>query len=1150
MRGSSYLLTTSCLQLKPICVALMGVPPVDASTSQRTLNLLKTLRDNVASIEQTEYTAALVQYLIFPLIQLIKRNSSATSSGTNLPDRILQVVFETLAILVDVWKRVPAAPTSTPFGPSIPGLDVKHWEQLWVFTALVLGGPIQSASPGVKAADKGKGKRELSEETELAGLALLDALLGPCNVKASPEWDEEWSFPPPAHPQGAHIRELFGSKLLQPILLHTVSTLVDTTRSPNRNLQLRSLGLLDTICDIYLARQDKIEMLAVVMPGLVSGAVKIIGNPRLKSDVAVQAARLLEHVITSTLDDAVLRHRGVLRDRVTNLHDLAGASAVARVDPSPPAPSAFPKLTEQYLTFTSTQLKQAFQALLPILSNHESPDVRSAAADLATALALRCETSLSDCQTLLLGHLFRLTNDTFDSVSLAATRGLESISRHPATAQRVRSLLESSMNAFPSAVFNAQADSARVVELSVLLTAMAKSVLPESNTFRELLGPRGDIKRWGWHLLACVELSWDQARPVENDIASLQGRLERLGIAAAEDTVQADDAFPFIPLRFVESPAVQRKISDMLEAIGRAAGPEAGHAIHFFLSVVRAKRSKEDAVKASAALWIVERLLRGLATAGDTRTSRKLAKDVTRILLDLDEEDDIDSDPFANETEGDAEESSLTRVEHSRGLKSVSLLSGNSKPSFDRQAKKTRRLLVKAHQELVKCLTLSSLTVCAEILSASFRPLLLNALYSVLAQFGSPHLLTRTFARISLDKIAYHAAYASVSNMIMENVDYVINIVSQRLNYRKLSPLAPMVLISMINLVGEPIVPLVQDVVDDIFDALDDYHGYEMLCTIMFAVLDSLIKAMEPDDLSEWTSKPSTAPQMRRMDPATDLRQLHDWLQKRRTKRSVVESSEAPPIPWSTLREDRDDEKPSDEEPPPTRSQAVCKQILDNTIPYLTHASPFIRAKVLSLMAGGVPVLMVAERESDLLPAIDRAWPFIINRLNDRQLHVQEAAAALIESLAHYAGDWVSRRIMDSAWPAFKALLAAGRPLDARSALVKPGSAADPLAKFAASHRLHRSMISVMRWVAQEVPVQDRVVWEIILVFRGFLDRNTQEELREVALNLYRSLVKRDEDAVWLALHATAGLEACPSMAYLRHPGLDIDAAISDLFTS
>lgn len=1140
----------------------MALPPLEASTSQRTLNLLKTFRDSLIAINRTEYTSALVQYLLFPLIQIIKRNSSSTSSGTNLPDRILQVVFEALTILVDVWKRLPASTytTSTPFGSSPgSGLDVKHWEQLWVFTALVVGGPIQSAgAPGNKAtADKGKGKRLLSEETELAGLVLLDALLGPCDglPRLDSEDDSDWTFPPPAHPQAIHINELFSSKLLQPILLHTISTLLDVTHSPNIQLQLRSLTLLDTICDVYLARQDKVEMLAVVMPGLVSGVVKVVGSPRLKSDVAVKASRLLQHLVVCTLDDDVLRHRGVLRDKVTNLQDLAGVTTVARKISTPPTPTAFPKLTEQYLSFTSTQLKQALQALLPILTGHESPDVRGAAVDLASALALRCQESLVDCQAILLGTLFRLTQDPFDQVSLAAKTGLESIKRRRATAERIRALLASSMNAFPSAVFKAHADTAaRVVELSTLLTAIARSASSESpNAFRELLGPRGDVKKWGWHLIACLELSWEQSRPVENKVASLQSRLGRLGIAAAEDTAPIDDDFPLIPLRFVESPAVQRQISTMLEAIGKAAGSEAGHAVHFFLSVVRAKRNTVEAKKASAALWIVERLLRGIAAAGDTRSIRKLAKDFTRILLDLDDDDgDVDPDTAFDESEtaDDREERSITRVEHTRGLKAVSLLGGSTIPSFDRQTRKTRRLLVAAHRELVKCLALSSLTVCAEILSASFRPLLLNALYFVLAQFGSPHLLVRTFARISLDKIAYHTAYASASNMIMENVDYVINIVSQRLTYRKLSPLAPMVLISMINLVGEPIVPLVQDVVDDIFDALDDYHGYETLCTIMLAVLDSLIKAMEPDDLSAWTPKPSTAPQMRRADATSDLQRLRDWLVTRRAKRASVSSSEAPPVPWSTLREQRDDVKPSDEEVPPTRSQAVCKQILDNSIPYLTHASPFIRAKVLSLMAGGVPVLMVAERETDLLPAIDRAWPFVINRLNDRQLYVQEAAAAFIESLAHYAGDWVSKRIMDTAWPAFKALLAAGRSLDARTALVKPGSAGDPLAKFAASHRLHRSMISVMHWIAQEVPIRDRVVWEIILVFRPFLDINTQEELRRHALDLYRSLATRDGDAVWLALRATAGLEACPSMAYLRNPGLDISAAIADLLTT
>lgn len=1231
--------------LKPICVPIMGIAKITPGNYHQALNLLAALHSALCSLDESCFNASLIQYALFPLVQLIKRNNpveptnlpsvaipfaESSSPPAAIPDRILEMVFHCITVLVEAWKRAPsklgnAAPAS-PFGQVSQGIDIKYWEQFWVLVVLVLGGPLELAtkenSKGTNASNKGKGKENWSEETQLAGLGLLQALLGPYDPASSKNTsqdedffpdigdDHDWTtLPPPAHPPRSHIHQLYTSSLLQPILFHSVSTLLDLASPPctNRKIQLQALVVLRIIVNTYFAKEDKVEMLATVMPGIVSGAIKVINDDqkRRKGEVCRAATDLVRDVIKATLGDSVLRDRGVLKSRVTNLEDLmndidrsteketqiAGLSSASEKGKKP---TPFPALTSQYLSFTSTQLVQALKGALPILSTHDSVIVRQGAAMLCATLLGDCADSLPSAQGLLLSYLLRLTQDPFDEVAKEARLRLSTLmsgDQKASTLGKIRELLDSSMNAFPSAIISSHADKHKIINVTSLIIAIARNVTDimtggelQDKLFGHLLGSNGNVKKWGWHLLTCLELSWDtvaSGSPQTSGVGvtsfqALESRLSQMRITADDATgvpasldSSLEKPFPEIPLRYVESEEVLRQVKTMLEVVGQAAGPEATFAIDFFAAVARAKRNTAEAAKASAALWVVERLLRGVASGRQVKDKdvRKMARSVAKMLITFDEEDEFMPDASAMSDEEDEDEGTssgaLVPVERTKGMQAVSLLGKDREGQYrtsDRQARRTRRLHITIHRAIVRALSLSTLTACAEILSASFRPLLLSSLYIILSHLGSPTALTRTYAEIALDRIAYHTAYASVRNMIMENVDYVINIVSQRLTYRRLSPLAPMVLISMINLVGEPIVPLVQDVVDDIFEALDDYHGYEMLCSIMLAVLDTLMKAMIDDsDVARWQSKPPTALQLAPPpDPAKDMSRLKDWIAERkklrRTKDAEGGANTAPPIPWGSLRDKDMDDEPNpnkdEQDIPPTRSQAVCKKILERSIPFLTHSSPFIRARVLSLMASGVPVLVVGGREGDLLPLINRMWPYILNRLKDKEPYVVEAAAGMIECLARWVGDFMSKRIMENAWPTFKILLEAQKKLDEKSALVRTGRRqTGPMATYMVSHRLHLSILNAMKYIAAEVPVQEDTVWEITLMFRYFLDSASHIDLQEAAVELYRKLAYRDEDLVWLVLHATMGELPgnAESTRYLSQPGLDIKASVEKI---
>ncbi|KAJ9105342.1 hypothetical protein QFC21_001711 [Naganishia friedmannii] len=719
------------------------------------------------------------------------------------------------------------------------------------------------------------------------------------------------------------------------------------------------------------------------------------------------------------------------------------------------------------------------------------------------------------------------------------------------------------------------------------------------NCFARILGPHGGIERWSWPLLVALELG----KPVDLDIHGSSASGNTRGMERAWDLARIEgglpgslqiengaDAlpqngsvdpvvpFPDMRLRNVESREMNIRIACMFEAIGRAAGVAGLTTVDHLMGVAqRIKRRRNggpvaDAAVASSALWLVGRVVDGLAAGYEPAVAESVSRGVdepkrvrkaARKIIDLIVQFDEDEEEFsnANATANDDEQNPTASgetaviVEQRKGLGTISKLLDDSKRTPTRATEQAQALHAAMHRELVVCLNLRLLATCAKILSTLFKRHLISTLYLILSHLGSPHALVRRHAEISLGHIAYHTGYASPRNLILDNVDYVINIVSQRMTYKRLDPLAPMVLISMIKLVGEPIVPLVQDIIADIFDALDDFHGYTLLSSTILAVMDTLMKAMANEvQYAEYKPKRSTSARMRPgPEPMADFAKFTAWYEERASKaRQTVDEmlDKAPKEPWGQAAGSKNedpteapDNTSAEQEIPPTRSQEVCIQMMQKSIYFLTHANSFLTARVLSLFASGVPVLVTQERESDVLPLIHSAWPYVLNRLKDESSpYVRREAAALIESLAKWTGDFMSRRILDDAWPIFRDLLATQKRHDDQSALARRGGTRGTTSPYTVSHRLYVSMIQAMTYIVQEVPIADDLFWEIVVAFQPFLDSRVHEELGAAAVKLYRCMAERDQDAVWLALHSTMGTVVAGQClpVYLREPGLGI----------
>lgn len=1132
-------------------MGMIAQPPTSTSHHAR---LVDSLVRTASEVAISTFTPSMINYILFPVTQILRQ-----SDPSNLPDNFLEAVFRLLSFVVSAWRQCDG------------GMEVSAWEQLWRFAA---------AAVGPKLEGKGKGRvRQVGQEVQLESVRLLASLLHPSSEPKNA-----------VHPTPAMLALCATSKSpLMPTLFQTITLLLENSspRPTHLQLQLSSLQLLRTLITVYL--RGKHEVLASVLPGMVSTIAKMVHSEAkgLKGEVAQEAAGLVRDIVVTTLNDTDLRSLGALRSPLDDLGQLADEWAnteqpLPPKEPPPPspAPSAassisanpFPPLTASYLAFTSTQLLASMPLILSVLSLHVSHLARHAAVALSHGLISSCHESLALLHQHCLTTLFVLTRDTFDPVRLEARAKLRKLlsSSDFDLKSTVVDLLSDSVNALPRFIVSQQ--EGRVNELSRLVTAIADTAIEKQrNPIAVLLGPTGRVERWGWALLNCLEFGrpagWSgtastTAKSTERGWQHQLGAVP-LPLLIESGTITADPDFPFLPLRHVESEATARALSEMLVSLGAAGGEAALHSVEHFILFAKANRRMHIS-KAVSAVWVGQKVLDGISSAQmsgvDGRISkatRKMARDVAKIVVSMDDDEDEDEDEVEEPARKDNISDALVPVERSTGINALTTLLDRRPLPNSTASAQTRRLHAQAQRGLLTAHCLSTLALASRILSTAFRPLLLASLYTILSHLSSPQPIIAQLAEIALVQVAYHTGYASAQNLVTDNIDYVINVVSQRLTYARLSSTAPLVLIAMIRLVGEPIVLLVHDVVDEIFDALDDYHGYETLASSLLAVLVTLIEAMagELDATGPRDERLKKKAEYDRIgsppDPVKDFARFLKWYKDREASRNkeVNEILErAPQHAWGEQKEGRDEgsqeqgEAPmEEEEEPPTRTQEVCTQILEKSIYFLSHHSPFLRARILSLVARATPVLASGNREGDLLPIIDKGWGLILNRLDDPEPYVVTEAAEVVAALCEHVGDFMSRRVLEHAWPGFQRLLNAQKELDKKSALARRGGVGTQ-SSFTVSHRLHVAILKTAAFVAREVPVDDDVLWQIMVLFRPFLDQRAHEELQSRAMDLYRALGRRDGDALWLVLSATLGtLEGDNGVwSHLLEPTLDI----------
>ncbi|KAI1306353.1 armadillo-type protein [Xylaria venustula] len=332
----------------------------------------------------------------------------------------------------------------------------------------------------------------------------------------------------------------------------------------------------------------------------------------------------------------------------------------------------------------------------------------------------------------------------------------------------------------------------------------------------------------------------------------------------------------------------------------------------------------------------------------------------------------------------------------------------------------------------MQAIALEITTFVASRMKEEFRPELIDVLYPIATLLGSDNPQLREHTIITLNNVATSCGYQNITDLIINNVDYMVNSVSLHLNTLDISPASTQVLRMIIKLTGPRLIPYLDDVIASIFSALDNYHGYTMFVESLFGVLTEVVQQgtksdkLSPEGTQTSISHKKTSP---RVIHTSDLCKILDeryerqkmrqqeQLELEQLERHPERSFKASDANMSANEVDPENEEETEvEKPPPPKTQTfqLLSRITNLTQHYLTSPTPTLRKSLLNLLTIVCPAL--APDEDEFLPLVNAVWPVLIERLYDSEAFVSIAACEALCALCAAAGDFLSTRFKTEWW--------------------------------------------------------------------------------------------------------------------------------------
>lgn len=767
---------------------------------------------------------------------------------------------------------------------------------------------------------------------------------------------------------------------------HTVSVILDgVTDGSTPEIQLEALRAVSAVYTTI--KQD--EVLATFFPGAVSSLSRLLAPPlstRAQRRLLVSGTNILRIVLTKVLGD--LKTRNLMR-----LVEKESPDSGTELSQSENGDGKV--LTPPWLKATVAQVKVALSTVLKLRSRDDA-DVRSAMGRLCIALLDECHSSLSNCTSMLVESAMILRQSQAEDKSgfSAPEIGDDRPMYYGTSLEDLATIYPELMDPINTTVYNWITSMPRVMQSS--------DERVKQQAIRNILQ--------GQELVSALGV----------ESANLQASLS----SALRDSIVA-------MILNTKGVKVLNEV-DADENLWRSSAlVQSGRELQEYRPVTLPQESQRDTRRDLDIL---------IKDIGTPTQQTKLAAEMLPYLRDSNGIDQISSFWLSFELLK-ASFSKTADVDELFNFASATADFSEDRESVFNELYSFSVSLLDAHPDVadeldwrLEAIALEVTAFAASRLKQAFRPELIDVLYPVSTFLGSPSPELRRHATATLNSLAVSCEYDSVSELIIDNVDYMVNSVSLRLNQFDISPASTKVLILMIRLTGPRLLPFLDDVVAGIFAALDNYHGYTTFVESLFGVLSEVVEqGVKSDTLLIDDGKGKTVNHKKRPPESTGIEDTLAFLEKR-AKRRKEEEEEGdveeiirghPREAWNSAKveldaidarnqgeEEGEDQTTSNNDEvdlPKTPTYTLLTKITALTQHYLTSPTPTLRKRLLDLLSRVSPAL--APDQNAFLPMVNDVWPVIVSRLQDPEPYVVIAACGTMRALCESAGDFLSSRV-------------------------------------------------------------------------------------------------------------------------------------------
>ncbi|NXS64005.1 TTI1 protein, partial [Brachypteracias leptosomus] len=764
---------------------------------------------------------------------------------------------------------------------------------------------------------------------------------------------------------------------------------------------------------------------------------------------------------------------------------------------------------------TAEKLSLLLHKVVEFSSVHPHCKVRLELVELVHHLLRHCSQSLVDSFSHLLKALVGLVNDESSEVQSRCKEVLQDIAEQRLVAQNraLADVLSENLHSLATALprlMNSQDDTGKVSTLSLLLGYL-KLLGPKINI---VLNSTSHLHRLSKALMQVLELDVTDVKIVEDRRWGCEGTSGAPGsLPQGLQKGRCQKKY----FRFF----TEEKVLQLLQQVCRVLGYYGN--LYLLVDHFMGLYGESSQYRKQAAM-VLNELVTGAAGVGvDVLQEREVPLDMDDLKGSIVSilEEYMDQANWYLVTSIDAEETS-----HEVQRSGLAAHAGSSFLLPSLEPPLTTRTMNSNIWQI--CIQLEGVGCFAAVLGRTFRLLLLSALYPVLEKAGDRTLIISETALGTLVDVCQACGYDSLQCLINENSDYLVNGISLSLRQLAHQAHASQVLDTMLRHSDATLLPLVDDVIQDVLSALD--QSYNNQASTFLKVLHSVMTALvrwfgeEQQEAAEQGRGAGSRGQL--VVTSQDMEQFFlDYIRQKQIAEGHLpdtEEEEAEEVPLLAEAEMKSSEAEGEAAPLPSHAQ-LAKDVMERCIHLLSDRSLRVRLKVLDVLELCVTVLH--PHGNHLLPMAHRAWPALLPRLiSDDPLAVLRAFKVLC-TLAQRCGDFLRQRFSKDVLPKLTSSLLSQAPASAR---------AGPVYTHTLAFKLQLAVLQGLGALCEQLDMGESDLNKVADACLIYLSAKQPVKLQEAARSVFLHLMRVDPDSTWLLLNETC----CPHGYEPPHPSL------------